>query len=420
MSDRVEWRLRRVADDSVEDALFDVEVVDAVNRFGRHAIVWIDDEGGEKWTQYPRGSAHELEVSDDGGETFTRRFAGYVVERREADNQGADELEVELYSFDHFLRRNRFSRDLTGDSIATALEGIIDDFTPVKWEPGNVTVGEETTLNREFEGEIVEAAISELATKSQNEEFGVNDDLEFFFRPRETDTAPRDIEDDQWLDYDIPELGKEALNEFELFYGDGDDEASIVVDDGGDKFSLQDSIGANSPVVLYDFAVREDIDNESDARDKAEELLEQRESTLTGEVTTFGLFDARPGDLINVTINSRDLDGEFRIAELRYNWGRDETTVTIVERRGDQDETLIRITDTLKRVEGRDANRDAPTTILKELGVDLEWTVALRVSQNSYADDAFRFGDFGDGVGAEGVGGTLGDQLVERVEVISP
>ena len=73
---------------------------------------------------------------------------------------------------------------------------------------GNIDVGDEQELTRSYQGEAVETVLRDLAFKSNNEDFGVNDDLEFFFRERETVHIDRGIDNTQWFNYDIPELGR--------------------------------------------------------------------------------------------------------------------------------------------------------------------------------------------------------------------
>ena len=363
MSNLLEFRLRRTADDQVEPGLFDLEYVDAANRFARHATAWIDDDSRDAWDDYPRGTGVEIEISPPGSETFGREFAGFVMEREDRDHNGADVLELTIYSFDHFLRRQQVNRDFSGETITNALEEIVVDFTPVAWEPANVDVVNDDTLSRGFEGEKVDNAIAELASKSAGEVFGVTDDLEFYFRPGEGGTAPRGIDNSQWLDYDFPEHNARGVNELQLFYGTGGDTGSLVVRDGGDQQELQDRTGADGPVRFREEVTREDITNAADARDKAQELLDEREPVLSGTITTFGLFGAEPGDVLPVEIVPRDIDADFRIAELRYRLGDDATDVTVLEKRGEgQAEQLVRMSDTLDRVEQRAADRGAPTT----------------------------------------------------------
>lgn len=391
------WRVRR-GDGTFEDALFDVEVVDTANPFGNYAIAYIDDSQGTKFDEYTRGTRVDFFVAndvdayqrlrvDDGethevasGETerydivqndgtikndgtiqstgdFDLRFPGYVVESRESNQGGADTLEVECYSYDQFLRRDTVSNDQSGNTISEALEDIVTNDTPISFVAANVEVTDDQTLTRSFRGDRVENALRALSSMSGDEAFGVNRDLEFFFEPRESTAAPRDIDNTQWLNYDIPERGKETVNEVTVFFNDGNE--SVTVDDGNDKLDLQDKIGTDGPIILAEEATYEDITEREDARAIAEQLLNEREATLTGTVTTFGLNDAEPGDVISITITPRGIDDDFRIAENFMVWGQDHNRLTIVEKRGDQDDLLVRLSDTVKRTEMRNADRDA-------------------------------------------------------------
>jgi len=353
----VEWTLTRDQTET-EDSLYDIQYVDSANTFGDFLVAKIDDVNGTKFDEYPRGTRVDASVTPTDETTSIPKFSGYVVERREIDQGGADALEVEAYTFDQFLRRNKVSTDLTGQTITQALETIVTNDTPVTFNSSKISVGDNQELTRSFRGVKVETAIRDLAFKSENEDFGVDGDLEFFFRPEETTHIDRGVDDTNWYTYDIPELGKEAINEVEVWYEDG--EESVIVDNGQDKLDLQESLGLAGPGTQRAEITREDITNLSDAEDEGRKFLTFRNSTLSGEITTFGLFTAEPGDTINVTISSRGIDTEFRIAEVDYRWGEDETTLTIVEKRGNNDDVLLRLTDAVSRVELRPANRDAP------------------------------------------------------------
>jgi hypothetical protein len=353
----VEWRL--VVDGDEIDELYDVApVVDTANPFGDFAVLKMDDTGGRLFDKFPRGAEIQVDISTNFGLSFDTRFIGYAVERREREQSGADVLEVEAYSFDQFLRRNRVSNDQTGKQISTALADIIQTDTPVAFVPGNVSVGDDAELTRPLQGEPVESVLRLLSFASENEAFGVNRQREFFFRPRETQHIDRGISNTQWFDYDIPELGKRALNEVEVFFDGGS--KSVIVDNPDDKLDLQDSLSLADPGTQRKEVSRPSITDISDAEDVGRKILKFRNTTLTGEVTTFGLFDAQPGDTIDIRIDARGIDDEFLIAAVEYQWGRDETVITIVEQRGDVDDLLIDINDSVKRQETQDANRNAP------------------------------------------------------------
>ena len=180
---------------TIEDSVFDVDpIVDTANPFGDFCVIKMDDSEGERFEQYGRGTRVDVEVSPDdealtinSGETVTtasgetdtygtvlnagtyenagtveasvsgeeRRFTGYVVERRETEQSGADVLEVEAYSFDQFLRRNTVTNDQRGNTITGALADIIQTDTPVTYDPALVEVGDDQELTRTYQGEAV-------------------------------------------------------------------------------------------------------------------------------------------------------------------------------------------------------------------------------------------------------------------------
>jgi len=383
----VEWRVTRDGTD-VETGVFDVDpVVDTANPFGDYCVFKLDDRGGQKFENYERGTRVDVAVSNNAGITFDNRFTGYVVERRETEQSGADVLEVEAYSFDQFLRRNTVTNDQTGNLISEALADIIQTDTAVSYVAGNVTVGDDQELTRGYQGVAVEEALRDLAFKSQNENFGVNDNLEFFFRPRETIHIDRGVDNTQWFNYDIPELGKEAINEVEVWFDDGD--RSVIVDDGTDKLDLQDNLGLPSPGTQRAELNRPLITNISDAEDIGRKYLTFRNATLSGTVTTFGLYDAEPGDTIDITIDARGIDAEFVIAAIEYRWGVDQTILTIVEKRGDVDDILTEISDSVQRVEMNGANRDAPSNRITTTNATA--IVSLTADADGNTPDADRF-----------------------------
>jgi len=350
-----DWTITR--DGTTESELFDIQLTDTLNPFGDLLTFFVDDTGGTKFEQYSRGTAVDASVTP-AGKSSIDKFSGYVIESREADRSGADVLEVEAYSYGQFLRRDQVNQDLSGQLISDALERIIKDETPVAWNASKVAVGDDKPVTRTFEGETVETAIRDLSFMSENEEFGVDDDLEFFFREREPGTISRGIDNTEWTSYDIPELGKDVVNEVEVWYNDGND--SVVVDNPQDKLELQDALGLPDPGRQRDEINRPQITDRADAEAEGRSYLRFRQETLTGTVTTFGLFEASPGDTIDITITPRGIDDEFRVAGVEYRWLEDETILTIVENRETTNaELLFRLNETVDRVEMESADRTA-------------------------------------------------------------
>jgi hypothetical protein len=352
----VEWRL--LVDGNPVDQLYDVSpAVITANPFGDFAVLKLDDQGGELFDKFGRGTEVVVQVSENFGLSFETVFTGFVVERRETEQAGADALEIEAYSFDQFLRKNTVTNDQTGKTLRNALQDIVETDTPVEFVPGNVEIGNPQTVQESLRGQKVEKVLQTLAFSSTGEEFGVNSDLEFFFRPPETKHISRGIDNTQWFDYDIPELGKDTVNEVEVFFDGGDE--SVVVDRGKAKLDLQSELGLPDPGTEKVELNREDIQTFEGAKRAGEEFLEFRNTVLTGTVSTFGLFSAVPGDTIDISIESRGIDAEFRIAELEFRWGRDTTKVTIVEKRSQNIDTdILRVSEKVDRIEQRGANRD--------------------------------------------------------------
>lgn len=361
----VAWQVTINEEEIVED-VFDVEVVDTANPFGNYAIIYADDISGDKFAKFARGTRVDIAYSDNDGITFENRFTGYVVESREYDDAGSDSLEVECYTFDQFLRRNAVSNDQTGNTISQALADIIQTDTPVTYVAGNIEVGDDVELSQSFVGDPVEEVLRTLSFKSVNEFFGVNRDGEFFFAPPEGEVNPRGIDNTRWLNYDITEEGKDTINEVEVFY-DGDSK-SVTVDETNDKLKLQEGLNLNGPGTQRAEINRPEITDIRDAEDVGRRFLELKNETLTGTVTSFDLYDLTPGDTIAIEIKPRGIDDEFKVAEVRYHWGTSETTLTIIEKRGDVDDILFDLSNTVKRIETADVNRTGITDKLMRTG----------------------------------------------------
>jgi hypothetical protein len=365
------WDLTR-DESTTEDSLIDVQTTKTANPFGDFAIGYIDDIEGAKFDAYPFGTRVDFAVTPRGG-TQQTDFTGFVVERRETDQQGADVLEAEAYSFDQFLRANDVTNDQTGNSISEALEDIITTDTPVTWNASNVSVTDDVQLTQSLKDERVETALQILSFKSANEAFGVNDSLEFFFRERETTHIQRGIDNTEWFDYDLPERGKEAINEVEVRFNGGNE--SVVVDNPGQKLDLQEGLNLPEPGTQRERINRPEITDPADAEDEGRRYLKFRNATLTGTVTTYGLFDASPFDTIDVEITDRGIDDEFIIVGVEKKWGRDETILTLVENRGFGDDFIVRLAEKTERLDLRDSDPDAAEDRITTTDVGVSLTV---------------------------------------------
>jgi len=351
------WELFR--DGTKEQDLINVEYIDSANPFGDYVICQIEDNQGQQFDKFEYATEIEVTVTPEGG-TQLSKFTGFVVERRENDQQGQDVLEVEAYSFDQFLRQNDVSNDQSGKLISDAIEDIIKTDTPVSFNANKVSVVDDFEIRRSLQDERVETALQFLSFESGNEGFGVDDSLEFFFRPREQETITRGIDNSEWFNYDIPERGKEAVNEVEVRFNNGNQ--SVIVDNPSQKLDIQTSLNLPEPATQRARIARPKITNAQDAETEGRRFLELKNVTLTGTITTFGLFEAEPFDTIDVEIIPRGIDSEFIVTQIDYDWGRDETTLTIVENRGFDEDLFVRLAAKTERIDLRDTDPQAVET----------------------------------------------------------
>lgn len=373
--------------------LNDVEGSSTINPFGdRYVLEFLDSEGEKfnaiRTNQPVEISAREptLSAEQKGGLAldieldatfepigkrfigeYETQFQGYIVEDRELQEDTRDKLEVFVYSFDQLIRNERVSNSQSGNTIFQALKNIIENDTPVTWNPANVSVADNRGISRSLQGLTVEDALAILARKSENEEYGVNDDREFFFRRREESAGERDITDADVVNWDIPERAKETKNEITVWYNNGNDRITISL--GNEQIEVQDSLDTESPVPFPDEINRPEITDRQEALATGRKFLREREATLTGEVTVVGDFDYlnnEIGDTINVTITPRGIDDEFVIVSKDVSYLRDTVSFGIVEKRGDQDSLLREIGKQLKREELSNTDRQQKSDIVTQ------------------------------------------------------
>jgi len=358
-----------------DDGLYDVIVSDTFNPFGNFAKGFFDDLEGQLFDLFQRGTKVSFQYSNDNTSGFTQRFVGYVVNDLEQEADGAEQLEIEAHTFDQFLRGSEVSNDQAGNTIFEALEDVIKtDVPPVSWDGSLVEVVDNVELTQSFQGETVEEFLLAIRQKSAGEVFTVSENLEFVFEPAEISRTRRDIDNSQWVTHDIGEEGSETRNQVTVVYNDG--ENAVTVDDSSDQLEIQDNLGAPGPGQEGTKISRPKLTNFEDAIDVGEQALQDRESTLTGPVTTFDLNSAEPGDVIGITINPRGIDTDFRIAENRMQWRSETNELTVIAKKGADDDILIQQSKTLKRVENRVQDLD----IVPDRVTDTKATAFLDVS----------------------------------------
>jgi len=358
-----------------DDGLYDVEIVDTFNPFGDFATAFFDDLGGALFDKFQRGTKVVFQYSNDGFQTVNDRFVGYVVNDLPRDSDGAEQLEVEAYSFDQFLRGDEVTNDQTGNTIFEALEDVIKtDVPPVEWDASLVDVENNQELTESYQGDKVEDFLLSIRQKSAGEIFSVTENLKFKFQRAEVERAPRDISNSQWIQHDLGEQGGETKNQVIVSYDNGNE--AVVVDNSRDQLNIQDNLGAVGPGQQGESITLPDITNREDAIAAGEQYLNGRASTLTGSVTTFDLIDAEPSQVLAVTIDSRGIDGDFRIAENKIRWRSETNELTLVEKKGADDDILIAQSKTLDRVE----NRPRDNTVVPDKTTDTDVEIELSVS----------------------------------------
>jgi hypothetical protein len=363
-----------------DDGLYDVVVSDTFNPFGNFAKGFFDDLEGQLFDLFQRGTKVSFQYSNDNTSGFVQRFVGYVVNDLEQEADGAEQLEIEAHTFDQFLRGDEVTNDQTGNTIFEALEDVITtDIPPVSWDASLVEVQNNIELTQSFQGETVEEFILSIRQKSAGEIFGVTENLEFFFEPSEISRTRRDIDNSQWVTHDIGEEAAETDNQVTVYYNDGNE--AVTVDDTGDQLTLQENLAAGGPGQEGTSITRDDITNIEDAIDAGEAYLNGRAATLTGPVTTFDLNSAQPGDVIGITIEPRGIEGDFRIAENRMQWRSETNELTVVAKKGADDDILIEQSKTLKRVE----NRPRDTSVIPDRVTDslVEGIITVSGSANT-------------------------------------
>lgn len=411
------WRVKRQPTAAVDTDVYDVTPLkDTVNNYADAATIKLDDDTGNKKADYPRGQRVEVEYSTDGGTSFTRRWAGFVQDVSDAQEGGADIVELAVVGYDHLLRRRPVYENYSSQSISTILNDLVTQYTAVDWVAGNVDIVNDKTISFDFQGEKVDKALQLLASESGNEDYGVNNDFEFYFTKQETDRSPVDILDTDRLDYDLPEKGKRAVNRVRVFYGQSGSESSVIVEDREAQKALKDQLGASRRVVISEEETYPEIGSESAAYAKAQDILTEKSQILTGTVTTFGRYGMDAGDVFRLQISEKNIDTEFRVAQIEYHWLKDKTVVTVAENTGDVEDMLVNLADDVQRVSARDADPDATFTRFLALESGATVDVSGTVEQQVAASDAFQAG-FGRSTAGFQNADTLGFRIASRSTV---
>ncbi len=372
-----EWRVVVNDEETLtqDDGLYDVLVVDTFNPFGSFGEAMLDDTGGELFDKFTRGTKVELVYEAERTDGFESAFVGYVVQTPEGEANGADQLKVKAFTFDQFLRGGQVSADLSGSLISDALETVITEDVPaVEFVASQIDVVDDKELTESYQGDNIEEFLLSVRTKSGNELPEVLPDLTFQFAPAEPTRTERDIGNSDWVTHNITEDGAETRNQVTVSYDNGN--RAIQVDNAADQLDISRNLGAPGPGVQGKTITRPKITNVNDAIAAGEQFLRGRAASLTGSVTVTELNDAQPGQVVNINVEPRGIDGDFRIAENRTRWLSETNELVVVAKKGADDDILLEQSRTLDRV----SNRDADPSVQPDITTDTKPRSSVEVT----------------------------------------
>lgn len=399
--------LEGFAADATDTDLYDVRPLrDAFQRFASGATLPVLDADGTKIDAYPYGQRVEVQFTEDGGSTWTTRQAGVALDAERTNRDGLPSVEVPIVAYNHFLTRDSIEKDYSSTTKTDILNDVITTFTPINWVAGNVDVQDDTAIDLSVRGERPDEVIARIASASGEEDWGVNDDFEFFFRQQDTNRAA-EVTDDDVIDFDLPREGRRAINEFSVYYGS--DLSNVWTDEDREvQQQLKDQLDAPRRVVISDADSFPEVSTEAEAKKIAERRLGTQKVVQTGTIVTpLGFFDTEPGDVFELTLGDAGIDGEdFRVAQIEYNWIKGTEERVIAENTGaDIDELLIALSDSLHNDRMRDADPNA--TEVRALRLDSGVTLSLTATLTTKEPNSGAF-IVGQSEVGEGSGDTVG------------
>lgn len=403
----IEFRARDPAANTVDTDLYDVNPLrDAFKRFAGGATLSFLDTDGTKLDSYPYGQRVEVQYSTDSGNSWTTRFAGVALTPSRTKRDGIPAVEVEIVAYSHLLTRKNVVADYSSTTRSTILNDLITTYTSVEWDASLVTVQNDDSVDMTFRGQTVDQAVDQIAADSANEEWGVNNDLKFFFRSGDTESTAKIVDADV-IDYDLPKKGKRNINQYELYYGSGGSNV-VVVNDREEQRELKDQLNAPRGVVISTSDHLPEITTRARAEAIARQRLNEQSQIQTGTVTVpLGRFDTEAGDIVPLTISDAGITAvDFRIAQIDYYWLRGEVELTIAENTGGNvEELLIGLSDQLTNARLRDADPAASKTEFVDFRSGIDFTRETTLTAKTPNSGGITLGQSELG---QGTGDTLG------------
>lgn len=408
---------------AIDEDFYDARIVDAVNRFARKAKVDLLDYDGVKHQEYTKGTPCRIEI-DDGDGYFTK-FGGFVLDVERED----DVSSLTLLAHDLWLRRRDVLRSYGDQAISDILEDLITTLTPLVWDASLVDVQNDRTITRRWKGEKLSECVDELASISGNENYGATVDGRFFFRPRQTGTAPFDLTESRFVATEFDEEGKKDVNQVTVYFGEDDATGAVTVADREQQQTLADRLDRPRPVVIEtskaypeitfdpdDAASKEEA--EEAARRKGRKIIQGRTGLLKGKVTSWRGFRADAGDVIFVQDVDKDISTEFRIAEIEYNYLSGKTVFKLAENTEGVIDVLVDMSEEVTRVDLRSADEEVVPAEYVEIATVPEVETTVKAFKITVPDDQFLWGERRGGWGHPDVGGgRWGDQRGDPEEI---
>lgn len=418
MSGIIEFRAVRQASNTVDTDLYDLRPLrEAFDRFASGATLSFIDSDGTKIDDYPYGQRVDVDRSTDGGASWTTRFSGWAVDTTRTQRDGLPQVDVDIVGNDHLLRRNTIEKDYSSQAKSAILEDIVKTFTAVDWNGGaDVSVQNDASIAPSFRGVKPDGAIGQIASESANEEYGVDENFNFFFRQQSISRAPP-IGNADVIDHDLPTKGKRAINRFRLYYGSSLGNV-VVVEDREAQKDLKAKLGTASNAIIADSDSKPEISSEDRAEAIARERLGTRSVIQTGTITVpLGRFSTSAGDVFELTLGDAGIAGvDFRVAQIDYRWQRGETQLTIARKAGgDIDDLLVSLSDSLANVRMRDADPNATETrYLGPIRSGVTVSASATLTTKTRASGGFVMGQSQMG---QGTGDTLGAGVANTASV---
>ena len=322
--------------DNVSEPLVDVEMTDTMTKRDTKATVTVRDPDGTAASNYDKGSEVVLKVSDDGGVTTRERFRGAVFETDHANGQ----LTLNCISLDHLLFET-FSHEFVSVQLKDILQTLIEDYTPILWDENFVSVSNNRTLTRRWQGYSVNAAITEIAALDGGANWGVRANTNlfgntgplqnvFFYDTEGADSAPQDFTDGDWHDYEVLEDYKPEVNKVVVYYGPGGDTNLVTAEDSTSQSTLANNIGVSDDVERVLSKYYPSIPDETIAQDIADALLDGNNERQAVELETWDAFDVYPNQTAQVEIPERGIDDTYVIDRCEYAYQQDRTRIRLI------------------------------------------------------------------------------------------